>query len=335
MAPNAVMKSPRMPPCPPTSAVSPSGGLATTSRMAATAVWISSPSEDATGTTTCAAVPSVEYDGAATAAASTCATSLSSAPYPAIACLSAAVSPPGALEDHDRGQRLLPGERQELVEHPGGLGALRQEGGVVVLLHLREPARERAQRSADEQPQQDHDDGQHPALGPAGAGGAGGAGGCWRVLTCDIGSPSVRRRPPRGRTPWFHILPHATDAAPGGSWGGRSLGPRGRADLRDRRLRRATPWSTSPPGTCSARCTPGSWTARRAPCCCWSTPRSSPPASAPSRTSARSATTSRSSTSTAAARSPSTGPASWSATRSSGCPTTCWSWTTCAASRRR
>ena len=71
------------------------------------------------------------------------------------------------------------------------------------------------------------------------------------------------------------------------------------------------------------------------PSCCWSTRRSTPPASAPSRTSVRSTTTSRSSTSTAAARSPSTGPASWSATRSSGCPSTSSSSTTCAASRRR
>ena len=43
----------------------------------------------------------------------------------------------------------------------------------------------------------------------------------------------------------------------------------------------------------------------------------------------------RSSTSTAAARSPSTDPASWSATRSSRCPTTCSSSTTSAAWRRR
>ncbi len=43
----------------------------------------------------------------------------------------------------------------------------------------------------------------------------------------------------------------------------------------------------------------------------------------------------RSSTSTAAARSPSTGRVSWSATRSSGCPTTYASSTTCVGSRRR
>ena len=60
MAPKAVMKSPRMPPWPPTSAVRPPGGSFTTSRMSPTAVWISSPSDDAIGTTTCAAVPSEE-----------------------------------------------------------------------------------------------------------------------------------------------------------------------------------------------------------------------------------------------------------------------------------
>ena len=32
--------------------------------------------------------------------------------------------------------------------------------------------------------------------------------------------------------------------------------PPWRAELRDRRLRRRTPWTTSPPGTCSASCTP-------------------------------------------------------------------------------
>ena len=57
------------------------------------------------------------------------------------------------------------------------------------------------------------------------------------------------------------------------------------------------------------------------PCCCSSTRRCSPPASAPTRTSARpTAAAPRSSTSTAAARSPSTAPASWSATRSSRLP---------------
>ena len=63
IAPNALMKSPRMPPCPPTSAVRPAGGSATTSRMSATAAWICSPSEDAIGTTTWAATPSAEYAG--------------------------------------------------------------------------------------------------------------------------------------------------------------------------------------------------------------------------------------------------------------------------------
>ena len=57
------------------------------------------------------------------------------------------------------------------------------------------------------------------------------------------------------------------------------------------------------------------------PCCCSSTRRSTPPASAPSRTSGRS-TARPWSTSTAAARSPGTAPVSSSATRSSGCPTT-------------
>ena len=74
--------------------------------------------------------------------------------------------------------------------------------------------------------------------------------------------------------------------------------------------------------------------ARRTPCCCWSTPASTPPASAPSRASGR-PTARRWSTSTAAARSPGTGRVSWSATRSSGCPSRSASSTTSAGWRRR
>ena len=62
---------PQDPPWPPTSAVSPSGGSCTTSRMSPTAASTSSPSDETTGTTIWAAVPSVEYDGSPTCALST------------------------------------------------------------------------------------------------------------------------------------------------------------------------------------------------------------------------------------------------------------------------
>src|SRR3954447_3818564 len=94
MAPKAVMKSPRIPPWPPTSAVRPGGGSLTTSRMSVTAVWISWPSVEVIGTTTCAALPSVEYVGRSTPLRSTCGMSASDPAYPSIARLSDAVRPP-------------------------------------------------------------------------------------------------------------------------------------------------------------------------------------------------------------------------------------------------
>ena len=105
-------------------------------------------------------------------------------------------------------------------------------------------------------------------------------------------------------------------------------------DRRARRRRRRLPRRLGPAARgARARSPPASGPT---PCCCSSTRRSTPPASAPSRTSGRSTPAAhRSSRSTAAARSPSTAPASWSATRSSRCPTTSRSSTTYAASRRR
>ena len=81
---------------------------------------------------------------------------------------------------------------------------------------------------------------------------------------------------------------------------------------------RSTTWRSGRP---SASCTPR-WPPVTDPtrCSCWSTPASTPPASGPSRRSAR-WTAPRWSTSTAAARSPGMARDSWSATPSCGCPT--------------
>ena len=109
------------------------------------------------------------------------------------------------------------------------------------------------------------------------------------------------------------------------------------AGARDGAARSCGPASspTRRPGRCSASCTPPGSPARGPTrCCCSSTRRSTRRASAPCRTSGRS-TAPRSSTSTAAARSPGTARASWSATRSSRCPTRSTSSPTSAGSRRR
>ena len=69
----------------------------------------------------------------------------------------------GALEDRPwSAASPRPGSSTRVVEHLGRLGALRQERRVVVLLHLGEPAGERAERPADEQPQQHHEQRPHP-----------------------------------------------------------------------------------------------------------------------------------------------------------------------------
>ena len=251
--------------------------------MSSTACWISSPSDEATGTTTWAAVPSEEYDGAPTAAGVDVGHVLERRVVRRDGLLVGVGQPAGPLEHDDRRQRLLAGEPQELVEHPGGLGALRQEGRVVVLLHLREPAREGAQRPADEQPQQHHDDRQHPPLRPAGAPTDRWA--CCSCATC--GAPSSGARPPHGRTPWSHILADGTNAADGGPAPG-DVGSAPWQTWSSRPSASVTrPWTTSRRGTSSARCTPGSSRAARTPCCCSSTRRCSPPASAPSPTSGR------------------------------------------------
>ena len=209
MAPNAVMKSPRMPPCPPTSAVSPPGGLAThvpdvgDGGLDLLAVRGGDRHDDLRG----GAVGGVRRsrDRGRVDVGDV----LEPRGVAGDRLLVGGGQPARALEHHGRGQRLLTGEPEELVEHAGGLGALRQEGGVVVLLHLREPAGERAQRSADEQPQQDHDDGSTQRLDRPGpevrADGR----------ACDIWISLAAAPVLSGRTPWFHILAHAADGAPG------------------------------------------------------------------------------------------------------------------------
>ena len=108
MAPNASMKSPRMPPGPPTSAVSPSGASASTSRMSTTAASSSSPSDVAMGTTTWAALPSSAGIGPTTPSASTFSTCLRSSTYCPIVAWSCWVRPPSRSNTTIVGSDSLP-----------------------------------------------------------------------------------------------------------------------------------------------------------------------------------------------------------------------------------
>ena len=72
------------------------------------------------------------------------------------------VSPPRRSKTTVTGSVSSSWKLDQGVEDLGRLGALRQERRVVVLLHLGEPAGERAERPADEQPQQHHEQRPHP-----------------------------------------------------------------------------------------------------------------------------------------------------------------------------
>ncbi|MBA8980170.1 hypothetical protein BJ962_006759 [Streptomyces aureorectus] len=64
--------------------------------------------------------------------------------------------------DDDGGYGVRPGEVLTLFEYAGGLGAARQEGGLVVRGDLAQLARIGAERAADAQPDQQQDDGDEP-----------------------------------------------------------------------------------------------------------------------------------------------------------------------------
>src|SRR5680860_472808 len=138
IAPNASMKSPRMPPWPPTNAVSPSGASSTTPRIVSTVAVTSSPSEVVIGATIWAAVPSSEKIGPLMRWSSTFSRPSSSSTYPDRLPVGVGQSG-GALEDESGGDALVTGELGELLQGDRRLCRPRQKGCVVVLLDAREP----------------------------------------------------------------------------------------------------------------------------------------------------------------------------------------------------
>lgn len=86
--------------------------------------------------------------------------------HPPAVAVAAVVAGP----DDDRGQRLLLPEGPLFGDDLRGLGAARQEGGLVVARDLAEPAGVRAEGSADNEPGEEQQDGQEPT-GPSWGGG--------------------------------------------------------------------------------------------------------------------------------------------------------------------
>ena len=162
MAAKASTKSPRTPAWPPTSAVRPSGASSSTARRSSTAATISSPSVVATWTTTWAASPSCDGIGCPTPPVAMLSTSASSSERSAIVCWSSGVRPPLRSKTTVTGSVSSSWKPTRVSSTSVDSALCGQERGVVVLLHLREPARVRAQRPPDQQPQQDHQQRPHP-----------------------------------------------------------------------------------------------------------------------------------------------------------------------------
>ena len=318
IAPNALMKSPRMPPCPPTYAVARPAGCPPRRGSRRPPSWICSPSGRRDRHDDLGGLPSAEYAAADRGRASTFATWRSSAGRRCLPCRRRS-GRRGARRPRWR-QRLPAGE----LRNSSSTRWTRRwsAGRTRCRSSAPRPAGPRTSPSGPPTKSQSRtttSGSSQPPARPAGVAGCGcGVAGACAIADLPRPAPATHRGRTRGSTSPPHPgAPARRPAAAGGV-------ARAVADLNfstvgfgDDAVDYLAAWDLQ--REVHAAVVAGG----RTPCCCSSTRRSSPPASAPSRTSGRRPTAPRSSTSTAAARSPSTAPASWSATRSCGCPTTC------------